>query len=145
MTRFLLWPPWVKYQVSFIVLNKLINGIYRLSRFALLVLLMVAAKMHFKEQAGSDQKRQAGRQTCQAREYYMGKYHCTVDLLFDGFGIGCLITGNFCFYLRNRLMQTSQTGGQWCSDTSSLVRLSDKVIRFSCFVFAPHILFCASY
>jgi hypothetical protein len=25
---------------------------------------------------------------------------------------------NFCFYLQNRLIQTSQTGGQWCSDTS---------------------------
>jgi hypothetical protein len=24
----------------------------------------------------------------------------------------------FCFYLRNRLIQTSQTGGQWYSDTS---------------------------
>ncbi len=87
----------------------------RLSRFALLVLLMVAAKMHFKEQAGSDQKRQAGRQTCQAREYYRGKYHCTVDLLFDWFGIGCMITGIF---LQNRLMQTSQTGGQWYRDAS---------------------------
>jgi hypothetical protein len=25
---------------------------------------------------------------------------------------------NFCFYLKNRQIQTSQTGGQWCSDTS---------------------------
>jgi len=25
----------------------------------------------------------------------------------------------FCFYLQNRLIQTSQTGGQWYSDTSS--------------------------
>ncbi len=25
---------------------------------------------------------------------------------------------NFCFYLQNRLIQTSQTGGQWYSDTS---------------------------
>jgi hypothetical protein len=24
---------------------------------------------------------------------------------------------NFCFYLQNRLIQTSQTGGQWYSDT----------------------------
>ena len=24
----------------------------------------------------------------------------------------------FCFYLQNRLIQTSQTGGQWYSDTS---------------------------
>ncbi len=27
-------------------------------------------------------------------------------------------TDNFCFYLQNRLIQTSQTGGQWYSDTS---------------------------
>ena len=25
---------------------------------------------------------------------------------------------NLCFYLQNRLIQTSQTGGQWYSDTS---------------------------
>jgi hypothetical protein len=25
---------------------------------------------------------------------------------------------NFCFYLQNRLIQTSETGGQWYSDTS---------------------------
>ncbi len=40
-----------------------------------------------------------------------GKYHCTIDLLFDWFGINR-------FYLQNRLIQTSQTGGQWYSDTS---------------------------
>jgi hypothetical protein len=27
-------------------------------------------------------------------------------------------TDNFCFYLQNRPIQTSQTGGQWYSDTS---------------------------
>ncbi len=47
-----------------------------------------------------------------------GKYHCTVDLLFDWFGISCMTTDNICFYLQNRLIQTSQTGGQWYSDTS---------------------------
>jgi hypothetical protein len=47
-----------------------------------------------------------------------GKYHCTVDLLFDWFWISCLTTDNFCFYLQNRLIQTSQTGGQWYSNTS---------------------------
>ncbi len=52
------------------------------------------------------------------REYWRGKYHCTVDLLFDWFGISCMTTGNFCFYLQNRLIQTSQTGGQRYSDTS---------------------------
>jgi hypothetical protein len=45
-------------------------------------------------------------------------YHCTVDLLFDWFEISCMATENFYFYLQNRLIQTSQTGGQWYSDTS---------------------------
>jgi len=31
-----------------------------------------------------------------------------------------MTTDNFCFYLQNRLIQTSQTGGQWYSDTSHL-------------------------
>ncbi len=53
-----------------------------------------------------------------AREYKRGKYHCTVDLLFDWFGISCITIDNFCFYLQNSLIQTSQTGGQWYSDTS---------------------------
>jgi len=29
-----------------------------------------------------------------------------------------MTTENFCFYLQNRLIQASQTGGQWYSDTS---------------------------
>jgi hypothetical protein len=29
-----------------------------------------------------------------------------------------MTTNIFCFYLQNRLIQTSQTGGQWYSDTS---------------------------
>jgi hypothetical protein len=48
----------------------------------------------------------------------MGSYHCTIDLLFDWFGISFTMTYNFCFYLQNRLIQTSQTGGQWYSDAS---------------------------
>ena len=48
----------------------------------------------------------------------MWKYHCTIDLLFDWFGISCMTTVNCCFYLQNRLFQTSQTGGQQHSDTS---------------------------
>jgi hypothetical protein len=47
-----------------------------------------------------------------------GKDYCTIDLLFDWFGISCMTTENFCFYLQNRLIQTSQTGGQGYSDTS---------------------------
>jgi hypothetical protein len=42
----------------------------------------------------------------------------TVDLLFNWFGISCMTTANFCFYLQDRLIQTSQTGGQQYSDTS---------------------------
>ncbi len=48
-----------------------------------------------------------------------GKYDCTVKLLFDWFGISCMTTDIFCIYLQNRLIQTSQTGGQQYSDTSS--------------------------
>jgi len=29
-----------------------------------------------------------------------------------------MTTDNFGFYLQNRLIQTSQTGGQWYNDTS---------------------------
>jgi hypothetical protein len=29
-----------------------------------------------------------------------------------------MTTDNFCLHLRNRLIQTSQTGGQWYNDTS---------------------------
>ena len=47
----------------------------------------------------------------------MGKYHCTVDLLFVWFGISCMTTDIFCFCLQNRLIQTSQTGGRLYSDT----------------------------
>ncbi len=47
-----------------------------------------------------------------------GKYHCTVDLLFDWFEISCMTTDNFCFNLQNKLIQTSQTGGQLYSYTS---------------------------
>jgi hypothetical protein len=53
-----------------------------------------------------------------SREYKMGKYHFTIDLLFDWFGISCMTTDNVCFYVQNRLIQKNQTGGQWYSDTS---------------------------
>jgi hypothetical protein len=44
----------------------------------------------------------------------------TIDPLFDCFGISCMTTDNCCFYLQNRLIQTSQTGGQRYSDTSPI-------------------------
>ncbi len=39
-------------------------------------------------------------------EYLRGKYHCTIDLLFDWFEISCMTADNFGFYLQNRLIQT---------------------------------------
>ena len=50
-----------------------------------------------------------------------GKYHCTIDLLFDWFGISRMKTDNFCFYLQIRLIQTSQTGGKQYNIYYSLV------------------------
>jgi len=47
------------------------------------------------------------------------KYHCAIALLFDWFGISCMTTYHLCFYLQNRLIQTSQRGGQLYSDTCS--------------------------
>ncbi len=45
-----------------------------------------------------------------------GKYHCTVDLLFDCFELVCFAnkTKNQLSY---RWIQTSQTGGQWYNET----------------------------
>ncbi len=51
------------------------------------------------------------------KEYQRGKYPCTVNLLFDWFGISCLTTDNFSFYLKNGLIQTGKAGGQPYSDT----------------------------
>ncbi len=52
------------------------------------------------------------------REYLRGKYHCTVDLLFDWFGFVCFANGNKNCQLSYSWFQTSQTEGQWYSDTS---------------------------
>jgi hypothetical protein len=54
----------------------------------------------------------------QSREYSRGNHHCTIDLMFDWFGISCVTTNHFCFYLQNTQIQTSQTGGQRNSNTS---------------------------
>jgi hypothetical protein len=45
-------------------------------------------------------------------------YNLGIYLLFDWFRISCMTTDIFCFYLQNRLIQTSQTGGQRYSNTS---------------------------
>ncbi len=49
------------------------------------------------------------------------EYHCTADLLLNWFGMRCMTTEIFCFYLQNRLIQTSQTGGQRYCDTSPFI------------------------
>jgi hypothetical protein len=48
-----------------------------------------------------------------------------------------MTTDHFCFYLQNRLIQTSQTGGQWYSDTSPfsipwihLIRILQFLLQF---------------
>ncbi len=64
----------------------------------------------------------------------MGKYHSTADLLFDWFGISCMTTDNVCFYLQNRLIQTSQTGVQWYSDTYpfSIPWFNSQTVQLNC-------------
>ncbi len=52
------------------------------------------------------------------RKYLRGKYHCTIDLLFDLFGLACFANKNKKCQLPYSWFQTSQTGGQWYSDTS---------------------------
>jgi hypothetical protein len=42
------------------------------------------------------------------KEYFRGKYHCTIDLLFDWFGISCVTTHKFCFYLQNKSKPVKQ-------------------------------------
>ncbi len=66
-----------------------------------------------------------------SREY---QYHCTIDLLFDWFRISCMTTDNFCFNLEKRLIQTSQTGGQWYSDTSPF-SIPCVILRFALYTF----------
>jgi hypothetical protein len=64
-----------------------------------------------------------------------GKYHCTVNLLFDWFGISCRTTDNFCFYLQNRLIQTSQTGGQPFSIpwyVATVINYASKSVFYDC-------------
>jgi hypothetical protein len=47
-----------------------------------------------------------------------GKYPCTFDLLFDWFGFVCFANRNKNYQKSYSRFQTSQTGGQWYSDTS---------------------------
>ncbi len=62
-----------------------------------------------------------------------GKYPCTVDLLFDWFGLICFANKNKNCQLSYSWFQTSQNGGQRYSDSSPFripwVNLSLKKIR----------------
>ena len=58
-----------------------------------------------------------------------GKYHCTVDLLFDWFGISCMRTDNF--FLQNRQTQNSQTGGR-CDTSLFSIPCSDSLVKNTC-------------
>ncbi len=49
-----------------------------------------------------------------------GKYHFTIDLLFDWFGLVCFANKNKNCQLPYIWFQTSETGGQQHSDTSPL-------------------------
>ncbi len=53
-----------------------------------------------------------------AREYLRGKYHCTIDLLFDWFILVCFANKDKNCQLLYSRFQTSQTGGLWYSDAS---------------------------
>ncbi len=41
-----------------------------------------------------------------------------------------MTTDNFCFYLQNGLIETSQTGGQWYSDTSPSLLAYYEICQF---------------
>jgi hypothetical protein len=47
-----------------------------------------------------------------------GKMIVLLNSCLTGLESAGMTTDNFCFYLQNRLIQTSQTGGQQYSDTS---------------------------
>jgi len=64
-----------------------------------------------------------------SREYQWGKYHNTIDLLFDWFWISFMTTDNLCFYLQNRLIQTSQTGGQCDTSPFSIPWVDEQTDR----------------
>ncbi len=65
--------------------------------------------------------RECGVTSCSGRHWaYLTSYQpekLTMDKHSSLF-CRCMTTDNFCFNLQNRMIQTSQTGGQWYSDTS---------------------------
>ncbi len=72
-----------------------------------------------------------------AREYWKGKYYCTIDLLFDWFGLVCFANKNKNCQLSYSWFQTSKTGGQRYSDTSpfSIPWVSFRSPQFSQFIY----------
>jgi hypothetical protein len=68
-----------------------------------------------------------------------------VDLLFDWFGISCMTTDKFCFYLQNRSIQTGQTGGQLYNDTSpfSIPLVLPNVTKLG--PYSQHFIFFVTY
>jgi hypothetical protein len=63
-----------------------------------------------------------------------GKYHYTVDLLFDWFGLVCFANKNKNCHLSYSWFQTSQTGGQWYSYTSPFSIPCNNCLTLSCCV-----------
>jgi hypothetical protein len=56
---------------------------------------------HHPKVKGSSQDVDAGTPVCiHSKEYLRGKYHCTVDLLFDWLGISCMTTDNFLLFVK---------------------------------------------
>jgi hypothetical protein len=55
---------------------------------------------------------------CFDREYLRGKYHCTVDLLFDWFGLVCFENKKQKLSVVIQLLPNQSRGGQQYSDTS---------------------------
>jgi hypothetical protein len=55
-----------------------------------------------------------------------GKYHCTIDLLFDWSGLVCFANKNKKCQLSYSWFQTSQTGGQQYSDSIHWLNLRSK-------------------
>jgi hypothetical protein len=53
-----------------------------------------------------------------------------------------MTTDNFCFYLQNSLIQTSQTGGQQYSDISPLVFPEEGLTMYVCMYVCIYVCMC---
>jgi hypothetical protein len=83
---------------------------------------------------GNDLATSSCQETKTTREYWRGKYHSTIDLLSDLLGLVYFADKNKNCQLSYSWFQTSQTGGQWYSDTSKFsipwTTLQAEIIRF---------------